>query len=299
MDGEFLKLLNRRNLQIAIGLGAISTILANALVWPHLLTATLLAIGGAVLAAAILAYLALPTEEIAQYLWDRGLSDVFLNRRNDLPTEFWLGLINKSRHHFKTLGPAHHGYLSDHDTREAFNAAFRNAINRGVEIELLWLKPESDEAKIRESEEGRDTRWDAVDAMEFFSGFKAQVAAKPTGRLTMWEYVATPSCGIVWADNQVVVTHYLSPKPNLFAPGLILRQTEPQPKGPRKLLNQVLPRTKQLPDIYTGMYNEIREKATEITAERLAALVELKPSYQIKKISEANLRKAPQEETST
>jgi hypothetical protein len=289
MDQDLVSTLRRWGLAIALSLG-LGLILIAGLTTAYL-SALLLAVGGGILAAAVLALLALPKDEFVERLWDLGVVNVFLSRAKEIPDSDWIDLIRDARHHYRAVGSAHHGYIWTEDKRKEFGEAFQAAIiNWLVQVDVLWLNPESRLAVQREAEEQRDTRHDAVEAMEFFARLRDGLPENARSRLSLLEYERTPSCGIVWSDDRVIVTHYLPARADLFAPGLILRQTETIPRRLRKLVRLKTPKREQLADKYTGIYSELRSVATEITPARLAHLAELKDGFR-RVASEADLRR--------
>jgi hypothetical protein len=101
------------------------------------------------------------------------------------------------------------------------------------------------------------------------------------------EYNKTPSCGIVWTERGMIVTHYLPAKADVFAPGYVLQE----PLMRRFDISQVFgrPRTDTILDVYCDVYKEVRGSATDITEARLG---ELKKTFEEKPTlpSESELR---------
>ena len=129
---------------------------------------------------------------------------------------------------FVVLGTANHGYLQNSDVvRQETKSALETALNRdGVQIAFLWLDPELETAKQREQEEARRTlRSDTCDAIKFFWELRKGLSPDKAERLQLRVYKALPTCGITWADDDIIVTHYLTGELNLTAPGLILQAT--------------------------------------------------------------------------
>lgn len=233
-----------------------------------------LTVGGALIAAAALAYLALPRDEFVERMWDLGLVNAFINRAKDTTDDDWVRLVRKTRHYYKVLGAGNHGYLHSDKSQDEFRQAFTDVIvNHQVQVEILWLNPQSPLALRREREENRSLRYDAVDAMEWFFNFQQALPTANRTQLGLFEYEATPACGIVWADDRLIVTQYLPAEADVFAPGLILRKTESPPRRLRRLFHMAPDEgDPQIADMYMAAYREVRAHATAIDAKRLEDL---------------------------
>ncbi len=250
-----------------------------------------LTIGGALIAAAVLAYFALPKDEFVERLWDLGIINLFMRRAKDIADDDWVQFVTTARHHYRVLGAGNHGYLSSEPTAEKFHSAFQYAIaNHHIDVEILWLNPQTQLAERREAEERRDTRFDSVEAIDWFYALAESLGAdKP--HLRLFEYESTPSCGIVWADDRLIVTQYLPAQADLFAPGLILRKTESVPRRLRKLVHLAPGREReQMADVYISAYKQVRSHAKEITKDRLTELKQASEAFPHHR-SEAVLRK--------
>lgn len=233
-----------------------------------------LAAGASLVAAAAFVFLALPKDEFVERLGDLGLENVFLNRDKEFGDNDWLDFVKGAKHHYRVLGTGNHGYINSTASAEKFGPAFRDAIERRrVEVELLWLNPESELAARRENEERRGTRSDAIEAMEWFFNLRQSLNDAGKQRLALLEYEQTPACGIVWADDRIVVTQYLPGRANLFEPGLVLHKTEVTEPRMRRVVTLRRPdQAEQLADVYISAYREIQVSAKPITTERIDAL---------------------------
>jgi len=202
----------------------------------------LLGIGTALVASAIVAFLAIeqdrvepPDKLLAAAVRKLGLESGFKNR-NYLGDQFWLDLLTSAREHYRVLGVAFVAAISGH----------------GVEVELLFLKPDSDYAKKREQQEQRSTRADIADAICWFWSLKQSLEDKRQRLLELYEYDETPTSGITWSDNRMIVTLYLARRLNLAAPGIVL-------KGPDG----------ELWTRYRSNFTEVKRKATVLSQERI------------------------------
>jgi hypothetical protein len=188
-----------------------------------------LAVSASVLASLIVAAIALERAAIADDFAAAGVIRIFINRKQDIPDEAWARLLAGVHKHFKVLGTSSHGYLNDPTAKEETERAIREALTRPkVTVEFLWLNPESQHAKIRESEEGvRALISDTCEAIAFFYDLATSLPPKQAERVSLRVYKSLPTCGITWADDNLIVTHYLAGRLNLRAPGLILNADEP------------------------------------------------------------------------
>lgn len=253
----------------------------------------LVSVATSLIAAVVVAAFALEREAFAQTLLDLGVNRVFRDRKREFDDEFWAALVKGAREHYRVLGTANHGYWHDEQTRMDTRTTLHDAIvKRKVEVEFLFLTPDSDLCHHRETEEKRDTGKDTLLSLRYFWEFRASLPAPDQGRLTLKEYDVTPSCGITWADDILVVTHYLAGRNNLGSPGLLLRSGRTSIDALFRPVSAE-ERAAPLSEIYIRNYREIAStaKSRVITPERFAEFktkleeIEGQPS-----VSEADLR---------
>jgi hypothetical protein len=291
--------LKRRALAASAGT-AVAFIIIAAIVRPTTRGgAILLGLSTSMLASIVVAAVALEKNEFAETVSRLGIRTIFGNRKREVPDDWWTELLRDSRRHFRVLGTANHGYLQNSDVvRQETQSALETALGRdGVQIVFLWLDPELATAEQREKEEARRTlRSDTCDAIKFFWDFRTGLSQDEAKRLQLRVYKALPTCGITWADDDIIVTHYLTGELNLTAPGLILQATR---GGLRQLLGRVIDQRINPPPLsalYMKNYEEVASDhwSTEVTDEYVVKLVAFKNSLadQTGKQSEAELRKA-------
>jgi len=166
-----------------------------------------------------------------------------------------------------------HGYLRNPIIRGETEKAIVEAVNRKVELEILWLNPESDLARFREESEGeRGLRDDTVESIKFLWGLREGLQSPAKERLRLAEHNAMPTCGITWSDDVMIVTHYLARELNLESPGLVL--------GPSmSLADRVVERARRsgsahppVTEVYTANFRQIASSSTDLTAERVTHL---------------------------
>jgi len=92
---------------------------------------------------------------------------------------------------------------------------------------MAFLRPKSPAATLRAHEEegkrGKDTREVIKESITFMWEFREKLGAASKDRLKLYVYDSTPSCGVTWIDNFMVVTHYLAGLANLTAPALLVK----------------------------------------------------------------------------
>jgi len=295
--GRTILQLKRRALAATAAAAVLGLILA-AVVRP---TSSLGAISGglsaSILASLTVAAIALERNEFADGLYGLGIEQIFKNRKQDLPDELWTGLLRGARRHFRVLGMASHGYLNSDPAREETRLALDTALRRkDVVVEILWLDPTHELADLREREENsRGLRRDTCDSIAFFWGLRANMPADRANRLRLREYRSIPTCGITWADDYLIVTHYLSGELNLTAPGLMLQAN---PGIIRRLVARAGSSEAEPPGLSSAYIRNYREVASDqwsqpITSERISELSAFRTTLegQVGKQSEAQLRR--------
>lgn len=283
----------RRSLRL-IGFIGVLLLLIGVLIKPtSTWGAVAVSIGTSLIASVIVAAYALEREAFAQALMDLGVDRLFRDRKREFDDDFWSSLVSGAHTHFRVLGAANHGYWHDEQARQDTVATLTDAIvKRSVDVEFLFLKPDGDLCRRRATEEQRDTVRDTLMSIDRFWIFRESLDQKHQHRLVLREYDVTPSCGITWADETLLVTHYLAGRNNLGSPGLLLRSgraavdTLFRPVGSSDVESP-------LTDIYIRNYKEIAsdEKSTVITQARVDQIRQMLHEAQgTEAISEADLR---------
>jgi len=293
VDKQLVAAARRYSIGLAALIGVVLVVVAAAIKPTSFVGALCISVGGALIAASVFAFFALGKDEFIERLWDLGVADVFKNRKKDLPDDFWVKLITDARHHYRAVGPAHHGYIGDAPSRRKFTEAFRQAvIDHRVEVEFLWLDPLSDLAAVKEAEEApRTTRHDAVESMEFFWAFREGLEDALKEKVSLRTFKKYPTCGIVWSDGQVLITNYMPFTPDLFSPGLLLHKRQLRFRRLRGFVHVPTRSTEeQLVDVYTGLYEGLKATGNAISRERLDEFIEAKKGFPHTP-SEADLRR--------
>lgn len=290
----------RRGLRYA-GIGSLLLLGLGVVAGPtETLGAVCVSLATSILASILVAAVALEREEFAQLLMDQGLQRLYDNRKTAFSDSFWTGLLRAARTHFRVLGVANHGYLYDEQARTDTADALKEAVTkRRVNVELLFLKPDSDIARLRELEEGRSTIDDTLEAIEFFWEVRQSVDDDAKQRLSLREYDTLPSCGLTWADNKMVVTHYLAGRRNLGSPGLVLDSGLTRMDRFLRAIELSGATVSPLSDVYARNYVEVASgrHSVPITADRVAALDRMRDERAPRDTpSEADLRDAEESE---
>jgi hypothetical protein len=235
--------------------------------------AIVLAISASVLASLIVAAIALERATEASEFQRAGVTNIFVDRLSDIPVGAWTKLLAGATKHFRVLGTSNHGYLNSDDAKNETEAALRSAVRRKhVKVEFLWLPPDGELAKLREEEEGERTlRADGCEAIMFFYELRSKLEDKQPERVSLREYKSLPTCGITWADDSLVVTHYLAGRLNLRAPGLVLNSAESLWRRAVGAVWAPAHARPPLAEAYIKNYNEVASDgwSTDITPERL------------------------------
>ena len=217
-------------------------------------------VGSALVAAGLVAILTMESD-IAQLIepiaamkmGDRcrelGIREFFQDR-SQKGDEFWKALIEQAKNQYTVLGVASHRYIGTASDRSAFSELFRSATTRGVSVTFYFLNPTSEYARLRNSEESRNTTREIVEAVEWLFQVKDALPARARANLNLFTYEDLPTIGITRADDTFVIAHYLARELNAVAPGMILEGDESQP-----LLKK-----------YGQNLTEISASATELTS---------------------------------
>jgi len=127
----------------------------------------------------------------------------------------------------------------------------------------LFLNPESPAAKLREIEEnrkgkGRPTREAIRKSIKAMWDFREGLEAGQKDRLRLYVYDATPSCGLTWIDQAMLVTHYLPGERDVTSPAVLIM---PPQGGIEGSLYSVYARTVE--DIEANMSTELDDASID------------------------------------
>ncbi|HTZ73135.1 MAG TPA: hypothetical protein VMB47_04385 [Candidatus Aquilonibacter sp.] len=186
----------------------------------------LVGVGAAIIAAAVFAYLS-PFNEPA---FRRFLSlsiDYFWPSREAIEENYWVDHLHNATEKCFLLGIAHGGWCRD----RRFAPTLSERLDHGLLFKMFFLNPESSAAALRADEEkkqpnGRDTREQIRNSIKIMWELRGTLEAGPRARVFLYVYTATPSCGLTWIDQTMLVTHYLAGLPDVTSPALLLSPPE-------------------------------------------------------------------------
>lgn len=292
--GRLQKALRSRALFLGAAVGLVFTLTGAILGISNLVGVALLGIGTSTFASALFAFLALGQDELVEEMRGLGVERIFHNRRVYCTDDFWTELIVEATEHYSVLGVANHGFIKNVPTQEHFEGLFKGALSRHdhLTIKVLWLDPRSELARQRQAEEKRNTRRDILESIDWFYRIKQSIPAPQAKRMHLKLYTETPTCGITWCDDSVIVTHYQAGVLNFEAPGMELSGG-----GSKRWRRGSGPSgAKLLADAYTKNLRQVEARAKPIDDALLQELRSNRPDYDIVQLpSEADLRQQKEE----
>lgn len=278
--------LRRYAIVVPLLLGVVSLLAAIPL---RSLEPLLLGLGSSLIASYVFARFALVPDELTESMMALGVREIFSDRRRDLRDDFWLELLQNAKHYYQVLGTANSGYAGDQPRRDKFGPAFLAAVRRNVVVTIIWLDPESTVAQIRDQEEGRATRLDTVNSIIWFWECREGLSVPERERLRLLLHGETPTCGVTWVDEQVVVINYLARTLNLEAPGMLLSTTRHRWPVLHRLIGAT-PAEGALATSYTNNLRDVEARSRPINARDVERLETLRPSFDTGP-SQASIRK--------
>jgi hypothetical protein len=203
-------------------LAAVSAGLWYASIIDEIIGSLLVGVGAAVIAAAIFAYLTPFNEPAFRKFLSLGIEGVW-SSRDEIDERYWVDRVHEAAEKCTLLGIAHGKWCED----VRFQPTLHERLNHGVMFKMLFLNPESPAADLRASEEQRqkkrDTRNAIRQSIQKMWLFRQGLEAGLRDRLRLYVYTATPSCGLMWIDKTMLVTHYLPGLPDVTSPALLIR----------------------------------------------------------------------------
>jgi hypothetical protein len=169
-------------------------------------------VGSSILAAAIVALLSPVNEAGFRKFISLGLDDAWSSRRA-IDNQEWVDWVRVARLQCVLLGISHGNWCTD----KGFPNAIRDRVEQGVEFRILFLNPNTEFARLRANEE-KGKRDDTIDvirhSIKTVWDIREKLVAGLQPRLQVRVYEGTPSCGLTWIDDFMIVTHYLARVPN-------------------------------------------------------------------------------------
>ncbi len=213
-------------------------------------------VGGSVLATVLVSLFGPGGDRIYQTFLRLGVTEFWANR--DLyPKTRWVGGLREANHQCTLLGQAHGDWCAD----DGFRDALVDRLKAGVMVEVFFLDPTGGAAQVRHNEDRRGlkpllsrTRASIKELWDI----RQQLDPPERDRLRLYVYNATPSLGLTWIDDTMLVTHYLAGSLNLTSP---LLRVESRPARDT------------LYSVYARNVDAIRNNySTEISADNIARL---------------------------
>lgn len=210
-------------------------------------------VGGSILATVLVTLFSPAAEEVYQGFLRLGVTK-FWPDRSLVENDQWVKWLKQAQMRCTLLGHAHGEWLRD----DGFEPALIDRLTAGKKVEVFFLDPNGDGAALRQKEDSRNLRGDtkvrirgSIRALWAISeGLEAEVRS----RLTIYVYDSTPSLGVTWIDNWMLVTHYLAGSTNRTSPAL---RVEAQP-------DSTCPYA-----VYEHNVSHIRSKATLLTRDNI------------------------------
>jgi len=180
-------------------------------------------IGSSLIAATIVAYLSPFSEFAFRRFISLGIDNVWPSRET-VPPRQWVEWIRQAKNRCILLGVAHGNWCKD----DGFEPALRERLKKKVWVKILFLNPNGSAVLLRAREEARGkhhrTTQDVIrDSIKSVWEIHKSLEPSMKEHLRLYVYDATPSCGVTWVDDQMVVTHYLAGSVDLTSPAVLLK----------------------------------------------------------------------------
>jgi hypothetical protein len=203
-------------------------------------------IGGSILATVIVTWAGPAGEVVYQSFLRLGVAK-FWSDRSLVPKDQWVMWLKSTPIRCILLGQAHGEWCLD----TGFEPALVERLRMGRTVEIFFLNPKGAGVELRQKEDRSGLmntkariRGSLRAVWDISQGLEEEVRT----RLTIYVYDATPSLGVTWIDDWMLVTHYLAGSVNLTSPALLVKSQ---------------PDSKSLYAVYEGNVNRIKEKFSE------------------------------------
>jgi hypothetical protein len=247
--------LRSRSQPIALFLGLILTV-AGAWAWYKgwlgpIRGALAIGVGSSILAAAIVAYLSPANEAGYRKFISFGIIDMWSSRH---AIKDWVDWMQTAHENCILFGIAHGGWCRD----RRFAPALKELVDHGVTFRVLFLNPncQAAETRAREEQHSRETQSKIRESIRDMWEIRKSLTPSQKEQLRLFVYDATPSCGLTWIDQQMLVTHYLAGLPDVTSPALLL--TRPQVGMERSLY-----------DVYADNLDKIQRMSTQVDEDNI------------------------------
>lgn len=157
-------------------------------------------------------------DKVYQAFLRLGVTEFYSSRKR-VPDDHWVSWLRQAQQRFIQLGQANGNWCKDRE----FHAALLERVKAGVDVEIFFLDPTGPAAGVRSNEDRQNItpllpriRASIRDVWSI----RQELSHELRNRLKLYVYNATPSLGLTWIDNTMVVTHYLAGLINLTSPAL-------------------------------------------------------------------------------
>jgi hypothetical protein len=210
-------------------------------------------IGGSVLAT-ILVSLAGPLgEEVYHSFLHLGVTR-FWSDRSLVPKDQWVKWLAATQMRCTLLGHAHGEWCLD----VGFEPALIERLNVGKTVEIFFLDPNGAGVALRQKEDRsglKNTKARIRSSLRTVWDISQRLEDAARSRLGIYVYDCTPSLGVTWIDDWMLVTHYLAGSVNLTSPALLVKSQ---------------PDSKCLYAVYEANVTRIRDKfSTQVTKDNI------------------------------
>jgi hypothetical protein len=209
-------------------------------------------VGGSILATVIVTWAGPAGEEVYQSFLRLGVTR-FWSDRSLVDDDQWVKWLKGTQMRCTLFGQAHGEWFRD----ITFEPALVERLTAGKNVEIFFLDPTGAGAALRQQEDSlglRNTLGRIRASIKAAWDISERLDRKARDRFTIYVYDSTPSLGVTWIDDWMVVTHYLAGSINRTSPAL---RVEAQPDQ------------RCLYAVYEQNVNHIRAKSIVVTKNNL------------------------------
>jgi hypothetical protein len=175
-------------------------------------------VGGSILATVIVTLTGPAGDEVYQRFRSLKITE-FWSDRSKVENDQWVKWLRGAQMRCILLGHSNGEWLRD----DGFESALTERLAAGKTVEIFFLDPGGDGAALRQKEDSRglrDTKRRIRDSIRALWEISERLDPEARTKLTIFVYDSTPSLGVTWIDDWMVVTHYLPGSTNRTAPAL-------------------------------------------------------------------------------
>jgi hypothetical protein len=188
----------------------------------------LVGIGTSMLATMLVSFAGPDGDETYRAFLQLGVREFYANR-SKVPNDSWVDWLESAQRTCLLLGQAHGEWIRD----DRFESALVGRLVAGIQIQILFLDPTTEAAETREKEDRQNKELKAriKESIGKLWKIRERLPEAARARLSVYAYTATPSLGVTWIDDWMLVTHYLAGFNNLTSPALKV-ESSPNPTSP-------------------------------------------------------------------